>query len=164
MEQHEMDPLTEGTLEALDPETPVADQLQPPASPPELDEQSVNYGDVGEAPVPPLEQARQTEEAAPGPSPQARHRCECGRYEVVNPATGEVVEATGCELLTKGAQSRFAPGHDAKLKGMLIRAGVRDYRVREIGTTRAQRATTIANRFERLGTQVQTGIERRRGR
>lgn len=45
--------------------------------------------------------------------------CQCGRFAVVK-ADGTKVR-TGCTRTTKRL---FAPGHDAKLKGILIRAGV----------------------------------------
>ncbi len=45
--------------------------------------------------------------------------CQCGRFAVVK-ADGTRVR-TGCTRTTKRL---FAPGHDAKLKGILIRAGV----------------------------------------
>lgn len=66
----------------------------------------------------------------------AKTVCECSRYSVLvnihtNPADGNLVWdeelTTGCpKTLTTRT---FAPGHDAKLKGFLIRAGVDGHEV-----------------------------------
>jgi hypothetical protein len=113
-------------------------------------------------PVPPIEAASEGSTRPEAPV-QTGSRCECGKWEVVNQATGEVVERTDCVSLCRNRNSRFAPGHDARFKGMLIRAGERDYRVREIGTDTLRRPTTVAGRISgRLARQVEAGIDRRK--
>lgn len=65
------------------------------------------------------------------PEPTA---CECGRYSVlvnVHEVEGGVLEwddelTTGCGATSRG---QFAPGHDAKLKSFLIKAGAQGYDV-----------------------------------
>jgi len=88
------------------------------------------------------------------------HPCLCSLFEVVDPDTGEVVGSTGCQ---KSTRSRFAPGHDAKLKSLLISAGVHGRRVRERNdrTETLRRPLTIANRFG-FGEQVKRAISNRR--
>ncbi|MFF3351077.1 hypothetical protein ACFYWN_00295 [Streptomyces sp. NPDC002917] len=62
--------------------------------------------------------------------------CMCGSYSfevlVHEDVSGDKVwqlKATGCTATT---QSKFAPGHDAKLKSLLIQAGAGDHQVRRI--------------------------------
>lgn len=49
----------------------------------------------------------------------ALHACACGGFKATD-ASGTVVARTGCTAMTRRT---FAPGHDARLKGFLIRAG-----------------------------------------
>jgi len=49
----------------------------------------------------------------------ALHLCACGGF-IARDASGTQVVRTGCNAMTKRT---FAPGHDARLKGFLIRAG-----------------------------------------
>ncbi|WP_329024208.1 hypothetical protein [Streptomyces sp. NBC_01423] len=62
--------------------------------------------------------------------------CVCGSYsfEVLmhdDPSGDKVwqLKATGCAATT---QSKFAPGHDAKLKSLIIQAGVGGHPVRRV--------------------------------
>lgn len=159
----DFDPLT-APIEQVIGSTPATGpgDLVPPATPPEFAAGVADYGPAGPAPVPPIEEA-----TAGGTRPDAPvavgGRCECANWEVVNPGTGEVVERTECEAVCRNKNSRFAPGHDARFKGMLIRAGERDYRVREVGTDTLRRPTTVAGRISgRLARQVEEGIKRRK--
>lgn len=90
--------------------------------------------------------------------------CQCGMYFAVtaewnDPETDqpeETTESTGCHATTT---RDFAPGHDAKLKGYLIRWGAAGYEVAfvdggvRVGTT----ATAIAHRYG-FGHMVDAGI------
>jgi hypothetical protein len=49
----------------------------------------------------------------------ALHACACGGFKATD-ASGTVVVRTDCNAQTRRT---FAPGHDARLKGFLIRAG-----------------------------------------
>jgi hypothetical protein len=73
------------------------------------------------------------------------HPCECARWS--NAATGE---NTGCDAETKG---RFAPGHDAKLKGLLVRANVEDQLLRR-DEKEMTVAEALADYFPRWTTRV----------
>jgi len=102
-------------------------------------------------------------EPQPGPQPAApptggRMPCSCAGVEVVDPTTGEVVATTGCERTTS---RMFAPGHDAKLKSLLIRAGARGFRVRLVGSTQLRMPTTLAARYG-FAEQVERGIRARK--
>lgn len=86
-------------------------------------------------------------------TPATEKDCACGAYEVVlNEWTDEQgqpeieTEETGCAARTT---RDFAPGHDAKLKSMLIRAGVRGLEVRHNagGVVRSGSAETMAKGF-----------------
>lgn len=54
-------------------------------------------------------------QTAPAKAPKVETPCQCARFS--NAETGE---ATGC---TKTTTREFAPGHDAKLKSLALRAG-----------------------------------------
>lgn len=56
------------------------------------------------------------------------HNCECSRFIVQLPSGTEI--ASVCTAKTKRT---FAPGHDAKLKGVLIRAEVAGAKVERLG-------------------------------
>ncbi|OOC52625.1 MULTISPECIES: hypothetical protein [Nocardiopsis] len=58
------------------------------------------------------------------PKAKVERPCHCARF--TNEETGE---ATGC---TKTTTREFAPGHDAKLKSLLIRAGAMGAEVRRV--------------------------------
>lgn len=151
---------TEATAETAAAELAAAEPFAAPATPPEFRVGLVDHGSGGPAPVPPLEEARAGDE-----QPQAKvgMRCECGRWEVINPGTNEVEETTGCTETTRNPNSRFAPGHDARLKGLLIRAGERGHRVREIGTDTNKLPTTVAARISSaMARRVEEGIKRRK--
>lgn len=69
--------------------------------------------------------------------------CVCGSYSFEVPVHEDVsgdkvwqLKATGCIATT---QSRFAPGHDAKLKSLIIQAGAGGHQVR-----RTERDTVVA--------------------
>ncbi|MFE9011016.1 hypothetical protein [Streptomyces cyaneofuscatus] len=69
--------------------------------------------------------------------------CMCGSYSFEVPVHEDVsgdkvwqLKATGCIATT---QSRFAPGHDAKLKSLIIQAGAGGHQVRRI-----ERHTVVA--------------------
>jgi hypothetical protein len=92
--------------------------------------------------------------------------CECGNWEIGRthdaPAEGgepEVtIETTGCDSQTRRV---FAPGHDAKLKSLLIKAGVYGMEVRtgrDSGLLQTMDAATAASRFE-FANMVEKGIE-----
>lgn len=63
------------------------------------------------------------------------HPCACGNYSfevLIHENVGGGVwqqKTTGCTATT---QSTFAPGHDAKLKSLLIAAGVGGHQVRKV--------------------------------
>lgn len=78
--------------------------------------------------------------------------CTCSRVATFT-ETGEVV-TTGCTATTRRT---FAPGHDARLKGFLIRAGVADQLVR-IGNDANTDPEAIADQFG-FGYMVRTGIK-----
>lgn len=86
----------------------------------------------------------------------APHRCACNAFVAIDAAGRET--RTGCEATTRRI---FAPGHDARLKGFLIRAGRDGLHVREVGRGVAhdQHPTQIADRFG-FGRQVREGINR----
>jgi len=75
--------------------------------------------------------------------------CACGNY--ADAVTGERI---ACNAETTRT---FAPGHDAKLKGFLIRTGIAGHEVRVLGEPMTQGVGTIANRFGFSG-QVLRGI------
>ncbi|MEU9589855.1 hypothetical protein AB0D84_09000 [Streptomyces sp. NPDC048193] len=82
-------------------------------------------------------------------------RCECSRYEL------EGGQTTGCKAETKRL---FAPGHDAKLKSFLIRAGAAGElvtRVAEDGHRTSGQADSLAAKFT-FGYMVKAGITRAR--
>lgn len=65
------------------------------------------------------------------PKASAGHRCECSRWRIVpGDDTPAMDTDTGCDATT---QRRFAPGHDAKLKGLLVRAAAASLRVQHDG-------------------------------
>jgi len=72
--------------------------------------------------------AKKTAPAAT-PEAQAEKPCLCGAYELEIGSDAETMQYadTGCAASTT---RDFAPGHDAKLKALLIRAGVEDLSVR----------------------------------
>lgn len=170
--------------EQLDPHAPIGDSLLPPApvagalpvgierggwegaapfapaiapesldghEPPEPDE----GGDADDDDDPPV--AAGSPVGPDGPEPQP---CLCGLFEVIDPETGGVVQHTDCTGTTK---KRFAPGHDAKLKSLLISAGVHGRRIRERNgkSDKLHRPITVANRFG-FGEQVKRAIDKRR--
>lgn len=71
-------------------------------------------------------------------TPAALKPCICAAF--TNLTTGE---RTGCLSDTKGL---FAPGHDAKLKGLLIRAGVKDQMISD-GISGEFTSAQISGRF-----------------
>jgi hypothetical protein len=82
-------------------------------------------------------------------------RCECSRYELEDGRT------TGCTAETKRL---FAPGHDAKLKSFLIRAGAAGEmvtRVAEDGHRTSGQADSLAAKFT-FGYMVKAGVTRAR--
>jgi hypothetical protein len=82
-------------------------------------------------------------------------RCECSRFEL------EDGQTTGCKAETKRL---FAPGHDAKLKSFLIRAGAAGAmvtRVAEDGHRTSGQADSLAAKFP-FGYMVAAGITRAR--
>ena len=96
------------------------------------------------------------------------HACECGRYEIEQ-WTGEVPEGadpgdflelrgTGCVQTTTRT---FAPGHDAKLKSLLIEAGASGWSVRrnDGGVASIDDAQHWAARFD-FAHMIYAGIAR----
>jgi hypothetical protein len=80
--------------------------------------------------------------------------CSCSKATVRNAETGELL-TTGCTAQTKRT---FAPGHDARLKGFLIRAGIADHEVR-FGNSQPLNAVQVAEMFG-FGHLVEAGIKR----
>lgn len=166
--ENEIDPLTAPIEQVIgvQPEPVVAqaasgdEPFEAPATPAEFAGQ-VEYGSGGSAPVPPIEEASKGSTRVDAPPKGGA--CECSRWEVVNPATGAVERETGCTSVCRTSGGRFAPGHDARFKSMLIWAGERDFRMREKGTDTLRRPTTAAGRVStRLARQVEEGIKRRK--
>lgn len=93
--------------------------------------------------------------------------CECANWEIGFTVDGEdgdepdvTIETTGCDKQTK---RMFAQGHDAKLKSLLIRAGVAGMEVRwgrNGGVVVTSDAETAAKRFG-FERQVIDGIRNR---
>lgn len=77
--------------------------------------------------------------------------CQCGNF--VDTTTGQ---NTGCEADTLNT---FAPGHDAKLKGFLIRAGRAGHQVRLLGTEDEISPLAAASRYG-FASLVADGIKR----
>lgn len=88
--------------------------------------------------------------------------CACSRFEAVVPTEDgsdySYQADTGCAESTARV---FAPGHDAKLKGFLIREGAFGHSIRESDGGMATERTAIdtATMFG-FGTQVAAGIDR----
>lgn len=82
--------------------------------------------------------------------------CSCSRFVAIDAASRET--RTGCTATTRRT---FAPGHDARLKGFLIRAGRDGLHVREVGRGVAhdQHPVQIAERFG-FAHMVRDGIAR----
>lgn len=85
----------------------------------------------------------------------ATHACACSGYKAVD-AAGNVVATTGCTGVTKRT---FAPGHDARLKGFLIRAGREGNLVRTPEGGSDIVAAKVADRYG-FGHMVRDGIAR----
>lgn len=83
------------------------------------------------------------------------HACHCGNVSYV---VGDVVLSTYC---TSTTNRTFAPGHDAKLKSLLIKAAVQsddgDVQYQDGGVQISADPITIANRFG-FGWMVKNGI------
>jgi hypothetical protein len=90
--------------------------------------------------------------------------CACSRFEVVleEPLTTQVDLVTGCKVNVT-SKGTFAPGHDAKLKSMLIAAGRLGAEVVENdGAVTVHRGPvdTAALFSDKLAAQVQAGIDK----
>ena len=87
----------------------------------------------------------------------ARHACACSSFVAIDAANRQT--RLTCTATTTRT---FAPGHDAKLKGFLIRAGRDGMHVREVGRGVAhdQHPAQIADRFG-FGQMVRDGIARK---
>lgn len=83
---------------------------------------------------------------------QAVKPCTCSKV-TTRTETGELV-STGCTQTTKRI---FAPGHDARLKGFLIRAGVEGQDV-QVGDDTPRSAQQVADQFG-FGYMVAEGIK-----
>lgn len=83
---------------------------------------------------------------------QAVKPCTCSKVST-RTETGELV-STGCSQTTKRT---FAPGHDARLKGFLIRAGVEGQDV-TVGDDAPRSAQAVADQFG-FGYMVAEGIK-----
>lgn len=94
------------------------------------------------------------------PEAQKLHPCACAAFEVEVGHDAETMDYkdTGCGASTTRV---FAPGHDAKLKSLLIWAGARDYSVRYTvdGIASIADATVHAAKFD-FSYMVQNGIKR----
>ena len=92
------------------------------------------------------------------------HDCECSRWSYVVPGETEDIGSvelvdTGC---TRSTTNRFAMGHDARLKSLLIEAGRRETEVRrdsEDGTARSMDWRKAADMFG-FGYMVHDGVAR----
>lgn len=85
-----------------------------------------------------------------------RHACACSGFKAVD-AAGNVVATTGCIASTKRT---FAPGHDARMKGFLIRAGREGNLVRTPEGGDDLPAAKVADRFG-FAHMVRDGIARK---
>lgn len=85
-----------------------------------------------------------------------RHACACSGFKAVD-AAGNVVATTGCTASTKRT---FAPGHDARMKGFLIRAGREGNLVRTPEGGDDLPAAKVADRFG-FAHMVRDGIARK---
>lgn len=77
-------------------------------------------------------------EAKPAKSPKQPKPCACSQYEV---RTDEGVTSTGCTAQTVRS---FVPGHDAKLKSMLIKAAIAGQDVTRLATSEYPESTLTA--------------------
>lgn len=112
------------------------------------------------------------EATTPGTIPPARKRgpldaCECQNWEIGETVDGEdgdepevTIFTTGCDKQTKRL---FAQGHDAKLKSLLIKAGVEGLEVRWGRRTGVLVTTDYEGAARRFGfeTQVIDGVRNR---
>jgi hypothetical protein len=98
------------------------------------------------------------------PAPPAAHPCACSFYEVEIGDDAETMEyqSTGCDGQTR---STFCQGHDARLKSLLIKAGIAGHAVRyeENGMTVVTDALTAAAPYG-FASKVASGIERGRAK
>lgn len=85
----------------------------------------------------------------------AKVACACSGFKAVD-VHGRTVATTGCNAETRRT---FAPGHDARLKGFLIRAGVEGNLIRTSEGGDDQVAERVAERFG-FGYMVREGIRR----
>lgn len=85
----------------------------------------------------------------------APHACDCGGYKAID-ASGTVVVTTGCNATTRRT---FAPGHDARMKGFLIRAGREGMLIRTPEGGDDQLPAKVAERFG-FAQMVRDGIAR----
>ncbi len=97
---------------------------------------------------------------------QSLHICECGRFEVEIEGAKGAEDATyrtthGTAICGAYTTRTFAPGHDAKLKSLLIWAGVRNHSVRRNsdGVASIDDAMSWAEHYG-FGHQVKAGIVR----
>ncbi|MEU9506488.1 hypothetical protein AB0D32_09445 [Micromonospora sp. NPDC048170] len=89
--------------------------------------------------------------------PGALKPCACRSFAVLD--GDQVTETTGCDRMTN---RQFAQGHDAKLKSMLIRAGVAGLQVRWTEDDQAREGDPLAaSRGFGFGHQVEAGIRGR---
>jgi hypothetical protein len=84
----------------------------------------------------------------------ALHACACGNFKAID-AAGRTVATTACNAETRRT---FAPGHDARLKGFLIRAGREGHLIRTEGGA-DQLPAKVAERFG-FAHMVREGIAR----
>lgn len=92
---------------------------------------------------------------------QTTHDCECQNWDVetdtANPETGEGYLDTGCAASTT---RQFAPGHDAKLKSLLITAGTHGWSVSRLtGGVRTSSTPVEAASYFGFEHQVAAGIK-----
>lgn len=85
-------------------------------------------------------------------------KCECAQYFVAGEPNQPALAETHCEAATTNT---FAPGHDAKLKSLLIKAGVVGRHVTRGGVTRP--AVDWSYQFG-FGPQVEAGIAKGRNK
>lgn len=86
----------------------------------------------------------------------APHACACSGFKAID-AAGRVVSTTGCTATTRRT---FAPGHDARMKGFLIRAGREGNLVRTPEGGSDQLPAKVADRFG-FAHMVRDGIARK---
>lgn len=110
-------------------------------------------------------EAQEAPAEAPKKAPKEPQPCECSIFVALTSDTEEDGEefTTGC--FGTETKAMFAPGHDAKLKSLLIRAGADNLEIRyaEGGLSVSSDAQTVADKYG-FGSQVASGIAKLQGK